>query len=139
MERTVRIFLDNVVLEKTMETRGNLEYVRERLVLLLAKSELELDGEALEISDNWERGFIKVIAGGEINLARLKPPDGVITLSIRHDYQPGPVQHLPKDEAEPVAPSAKRIQAASKAPSSKTGIRPKTNVPKKARAAKPNN
>ncbi|MDJ0835835.1 MAG: hypothetical protein QNK37_04915 [Acidobacteriota bacterium] len=147
MFRTVRISLENVVLEKTVEIVGtNLDKVREGIVALLADYETVIKPKDLEINDNWSRGFIEARAAVSINQEKLEPPrPGVIIISVRHDYCPGPViQEEPETESAEPAPKPKpavrnqntRSQAPAKVskPAAKSVPKPK---PAAKQAAKP--
>lgn len=135
MERCVRIYLNNVILEKNMDSSGGQPAITKKVMELLERAEVTFQEKDVAFEDNWEQGFIKITVHEEANFSRFLPADDVIVLSIRHDYNPGPVKQEPREQASPpapppVPPKASKSPTKSAAPQAKT-TKPAASSPKK--------
>lgn len=117
MLRCIRIHTDNCILEKTLDTRGGHDQVRRQVAALLRGLDLAVEEAALALDDNWSRGHIRISVTGEVTLEKLEHREGLVVLSVRHDFKPGPQSDAAAppaaadDTALPVTqPKSARIQ-----------------------------
>ena len=101
MERVVRVYSDNIIFEKALRVSGGIDQLAARLLTLPALARRGLKPADLELQDDWERGFTRVVVPGEVDPTLFTPADEVVILGQRHDYNPRAIRHDPADRAEP--------------------------------------